>query len=51
LIIVASPAYPFTREESGMDKFIARANIAHLRDKLAAEQDKTPNVAQPAYRA
>jgi hypothetical protein len=41
LIIVASPAYPFTREGSGTDQFIARANIAHLRDKLAAEQDET----------
>jgi hypothetical protein len=24
-----------------MDKFIARANIAHLRDKLVNEQDET----------
>ncbi len=27
--------------ESGMDKFIACANIAHLRDKLVSEQDET----------
>jgi hypothetical protein len=30
----------FAREESDMERFIARANIAHLRDKLAVEQDE-----------
>ena len=29
------------REGSDMDRFIARANITHLRDKLALEQDET----------
>ena len=28
------------REGSKMDKFIARANITHLRDKLTTEQDE-----------
>lgn len=29
-----------SREGSDMDRFIAQANIAHLRDKLASEQDE-----------
>jgi hypothetical protein len=28
------------REGSDMERFIARANIAHLQDKLAVEQDE-----------
>jgi hypothetical protein len=29
------------KRESGMDKFIARANISHLREQLVNEHDET----------
>jgi hypothetical protein len=32
--------------ESGMDKFVARENIAHLRDKLATEHDEARLLAE-----
>ncbi len=34
------PSVP-TGNGRGMDRFIAHANIAHLREKLASEQDET----------
>jgi hypothetical protein len=41
LIIVAAGRSIFVcKREGGMEKFIARENIKHLREKLATEQDE-----------
>jgi hypothetical protein len=41
LIIVAAGRSIFVcKREDGMEKFIARENIIHLREKLATEQDE-----------